>query len=759
MSRSFFRSVPVPGDQVRIGVRGISRVTAGGRIGILLQTLLDISSDETLLVEKRLLIVGLFGKNRYNQEKVFYYLLMKYRYEHLENYPGNEPARPKQLSLQRKPSDKCGTARNQQQYHHRKSSLASQDGHRPQTRGKNYATGSNECARERYHTGGSHVQPQIDRSGTPRGRYAHIQDPQHQQSKPRLKAVASRSSLTASVRYGNRSGARRCHRSKSSLVSYMSNSPSTYRSVKPSKSYKRRISFKYQNSRNARGDKPKLTAHGDANKGVWDDTGYLQDIDREDSPKFEKPEAALPPGRRRGYVSIANRRSTVVIDGLVIDGDCSGAARSLRGTSFTRENEDAERRRIASKELEEVCEKAFNGSGMGSSLTTLSTVKSIGYTADESTNTIDASTFSHGIACSSSSNPQTLNRSRYTSSLGSTRNNLPSDTPIRKCSDDMNTLRIFQDEENDPDKGCLDDVIEHLDRLMDSSSKLRTIDQLRAVSLGGMPLNLGRSPLDLGDTPATVKQYLDQEERDHQRYLVARTALRNVSTPNPHRSPTMNHRDHQNKQPIATNTTFGPAPLKIWTKSTLSSPIDETPRSKIRDTTRAVDEALRFDAPMPTPELRLPVDQCEVQNNRSRVASGDDRKTKSVGVSELVKAVNEPRKKRSFMDIFSGKKNAKTDKNKDKSGDEKNLKVLGTPGTLGTFTHPSVDVLDVEKGTLGRRSGNVLRRFVSRDTKRELGLANDAGGESAFGNGSNMALNSMLGELFHCLAICLIMFY
>lgn len=33
VSHLLLRSVPVPGDQVRIGARGISRVTAGGRAG------------------------------------------------------------------------------------------------------------------------------------------------------------------------------------------------------------------------------------------------------------------------------------------------------------------------------------------------------------------------------------------------------------------------------------------------------------------------------------------------------------------------------------------------------------------------------------------------------------------------------------------------------------------------------------------------------------------------------------------------------
>ncbi|KAL0636756.1 serine/threonine-protein kinase gin4 [Maublancomyces gigas] len=515
----------------------------------------------------------------------------------------------------------------------------------------------------------------------------------------------------------------------------MSNSPSTYRSIKPSQSYKRHISFKYHHSRNARGGKPRLTVRNDADKGIWVDAEYHQDLDREDSPKFEQPKAALRPRKRRESASIAKRRSTVVIDGLVLDGGYSGTVQSLKNkTSFIRENEDAERRRMVSKELEEVCEKAFNGCSLGSSLTTSSTVKSIGYTADESTN-------SHSIACSSPS-IQIPIQSLYTNTLSSTENNLPFDTPIRKRSDDINTLRISQDEKNDPEKGCLDDVIEHLDRLMDSASKLRSIDQLRAVSHGGIPLGLG-------DSPAMMKQYLDQEERDHQRYLIARATLRNVSTPNPHRTPTVNRHGHQSKQPMSTNIALEPAPLNFRPKSSLRSPVDETPRSETRNTIHAVNEALRFDAPMPTPELRLPVDQRGVQDDKSKAASGGNWNTKFVGTSEpvTIKAVHEPKKKRSFLDIFTGKKNVKTDKNKDKFEDGKNLKApgtpgaLGTPGAFGTFTHPSVDVLDTEKGTFGRRSGNALRRFVSRDAKMELGLANNASGESA---GSNMALNSML---------------
>lgn len=529
----------------------------------------------------------------------------------------------------------------------------------------------------------------------------------------------------------------------------MSNSPSTYRSIKPSQSYKRHISFKYHHSRNARSGKPRLTVRNDADKGIWVDAEYRQDLDREDSPKFEQPEAALRPRKRRESASIAKRRSTVVIDGLVLDGGYSGAVQSLKNkTTLIRENEDAERRRMVSKELEEVCEKAFNGCGLGSSLTASSTVKSIEYTADESTNTTDAGTISHAVACSSPS-IQTPSQSLYTDTLSSAENNLPFDTPIKKRSDDINTSRIFKDEKNDPEKGCLDDVIEHLDRLMDSASKLRSIDQLRAVSHGGIPLSLGHSPLNLGDTPAMMRKYLDQEERDHQRYLIARATLRNVSTPNPHRTPAMSHHDYQSKQPMPASMALEPAPLKVRPKSALRSPMDETPKSEARNTIHAVNEALRFDAPMPTPELRLPVDQRGVQD-RSKAASGGNWNTKFMGTSEpaTIRAVHEPKKKRSFMDIFTGKKNVKTDKNKDKFEDGKSLKAPGTPGTpgaFGIFTHPSVDALDTEKGTFGRRSGNALRRFVSRDAKRELGLANNASGEPA---GSNMALNSMLGELF-----------
>lgn len=659
------------------------------------------------------------AKNRYNQEKAFYYLLMKYRSEHLENYPGNEPAT-------RKPSDRSAADRNQQQ-------RSNSTSHRPQTRGKGYTIGPNESTEDCHCSQGSRLHPQTDHSGDSQARYAHDQYPQRQHSKPYLRAVASRSSLAASVRYG------------------MSSSPSGYRSVRPSRSYKRHVNFKHHNSRNARSDKHMLTVRNNTDKGAGVDAEYREDLDREDSPKFEHPEAALPPRSRRESATIAKRRSTVVIDGLVLDGGYAGVAQSFnKKMSFMREKEDAERRRIASRELEEVCEKAFNGSVVRSSFATLSTVKSTGYTANESINTIQANTFSDDMTCSSHGNTQSPSQSLYAFSPSRTESNLPSDALIGEQSQDRNTLRIFQDGENNPDKGCLDDVIEHLDRLMDSSSRLRSIDQLRAVSHAGIPLNLGRSPLGSRDTPAMVRQYLDQEERDHQRYLVARATLRNVSAPNPHKILTL---DHQSKQLVPANTVFRPASLIVRPKSDLRSPMDETPRSETRNTIRAVNEALRFDVPMPTPELRHPVDQKENRNDRLRVVDDGNWDSRFVGAREpvTINAANEPKKKRSFMNIFTGKKVPKADKGKDKSGDEKNPKALGTPGGHTTCTHPSVDELNIEKGTFGRRSGNVLRRFVSRDAKREL---YDAKNELGVENGSNMALNSMTGKMIPSSVVC-----
>lgn len=696
---------------------------------------------------------GYLDKYRCNQEKVFYYLLMKYHYEHPENYPGNEPAKLKQDYLQRKPFERCVTARNQQQadnitYHstrreHRESSLVSQDGHRLQTRGDDYAIGPNGFIEDCHRFETAHLQSQADHPKASRGKYSHAQNMQPQQLNPYLKRVTSRSSLAASsARYGNINCVKRC-RSKSSLVSYISTTPSTYRSVKPSRSYKRQISFKHHNLRNAGGGKPKSAVRNGADKGVWYGAEYCEYLDREDSPKFEKPEPALPPRSRREPAGAAKRRSTVVIDGLVLDGCYPGAAQSLK-IPFIAENEDAEMRRMASKELEEVCERAFNGPVVSSSFTTLSTVKSIGHTANELINTIGTNTTSRDI---DSPSP---NQSLYTSTSSSTKNSLPFGDMAKRRSGDRNTLRIFQNEENNLDKGCFDDVIEHLDRLMDSSSKLRSIEQLRSVSHGGIPLGLERSPLNPRDTPALMKKYLDEEERDHQRYLVARATLRNVSTPNPQRIPTMIRVDPQNKGSMANNTALEPKPLSVRPRSVLRSPMDETPRNEPKNTIRGVNEVLQFDAPMPTPELRLPIG---VQNDRSRVVHGGDLNSRLAEASEpaTINAANEPKKKRSLMDIFTGKKNAKTDKNKDKSGDGRNLEVPDTPDAFGTSTHPSVDALGVEKGTFGRRSGNVLRRFVSRDAKKELGLANDVGGEYGLCNGSNMALNSVLGKL---LVIC-----
>lgn len=669
---------------------------------------------------------------------------MKYHYEHPENYPGNEPAaghKLKQDSPQRKPSAQNQQWANNLTYHntqheYRESSLVSQCGHRQKIGGEGYATRPNLEAAQ--------LRSQADHPKVFRGRYAHVQSAQHQQLKPYLKRVASRSSLTASVRHGNGSGGRRCY-SKSSLVSYISTTPSTYRSVKTSRSYKRQISFKHKNARNTRGDKPNLTVRNGTHKGVWNGTEYREYLDREDSPKFENPEPALPPRGKRGTAGVAKRRSTVVIDGLVLDRCYPDAVQSLK-TSLIVENEDAERRRIASKELEEVCERAFNGCAVSSSFATLSTVRSIRHTANESISTIGTNTTFHQINCPSS------NQNTYTSTPNSAENSPSSGDLADGRSDGRSTLRIFQDEENNTDKGCFDDVIEHLDRLMDSSSKLRSIEKLRPASHGGITLGLGRSPLDLGDAPAMMKPYPDEEEGGHQRYLIARAALRNVSAPNPQRIPTIDRVHPHNKGPMTKNTVLEPALLNVRPKSVLRG-LMETPRSETRNTIGAVNEVLRFDAPMPTPELRLPVDLRDIQNDRSRVPNGDkwdSRLAEAIAPATTINAANEPKKKRSLMDIFTGKKNAKTDKNKDKSGKEKTLEVPNTLGTFGTFTNPSVDVLDIGKGTFGRRSGNVLRRFVSRDAKKELGLVDDAGTESGLWDEGNMALNSVLGKLVVC---------
>lgn len=673
---------------------------------------------------------------------------MKYHYEHPENYPGNEPTagyKLKQDPPQRKPSAQNQQWANNPTYHntqheHREGSLVPQCGHRQQIKGDDCAT------RPKFEA--AHLRSQADHPKAFRGKYAHVQAT-HQQLKPYLKKVTSRSSLAASVsvRYGNGSSGRRCY-SKSSLVSYISTTPSTYKSVKTSRSYKRQISFKHHNSRNARGDNPNLTIRNGTKKGVWDDAEYREYLDREYSPKFEKPEPALPPRGRRGTAGVAKRRSTVVIDGLVLDRCYPDGAQSLK-TPLIVENEDAEKRRIASKELEEVCERAFNGCAVSSSFATLSTVKSIGHTANENISTIGINTTSHRITRPSS------NQSIYTSTPSSTENNPPSDDLARGRSDARSALRIFQDEENNTGKGCFDDVIEHLDRLMDSSSKLRSIEKLRPASHGGIPLGFERSPLDLGDTPTMMKQYLDEEERDHQRYLVARATLRNVSTPNPQRIPTMDRVDPQNKESVTKNTAPEPALLNVRPKSALRGLIG-TPRSETRNTIRAVDEVLQFDTPMPTPELRLPIDLRNVQNDGSRVADGDKWDSRLAEAIEPAttttsNVANEPKKKRSLMDIFTGKKNTKTDKNKDKSGNWKNLEVPDTPGTFGTSINPSADVLDSGKGTFGRRSGNVLRRFVSRDAKKQLGLADDPGTESGLWDEGNMALNSVLGKL---LVVC-----
>lgn len=683
---------------------------------------------------------------------------MKYRYEHLENYPGNESvpgdsnfSQQRKVSPQRKPSNRSIASHSQWQratstaegcqYRSKKSSSTSQDHSRQQTRGKGYAIGANGFARDGHHTEGPHRHNQADPS-VAQGRYDQDEYLQRQRPMPHLRAVASRSSLAASARYGNRSGGRRRYHSKSSLVSYMSSSPSVYKSIKPSRSYKRHVSFKHHNMRKMRDDGQKLTVRNNTDHGVWGDDGGREGLNREDSPKFEQPEAALPPRSRKEFASTAERRSTVVIDGHVLDGGYAGAAQSLRKKmSFLRDNEDAERRRMVSKELEEACERAFNSSDVRSSFTALGTVRGVGPTTSEFANTTDTRKFSDDFICSMPEHTQELNQSIYTETLDSTQITVHSD----ERSGCRNTLHTFSDEEGDPDKGCFDDIIQHFDRLMDSSAEPQSTGQLRAISQGGIPLNFGGALLNSRGAPTLVEQYHDQEEGGHQKYPTARAYLRNFSTPNPHRNSTINRNDPQGRALISTGAAPEPRPLEIQSKSALGKPADIMARSETETTFQAANDALRFDAPMPTPELSLPIAQKELQCGLRAVGDDSDggnldSKFIETGGFIPIKVANEPKKKRSFMEILTGKKATKPGKDNGKPGDGDNLRFPGVSA------NPPMDALNIEKGTFGRRSGKVLRRLVSRDAKRELGLQSDAKKEVGFGNGSNMALNSMLGR-------------
>lgn len=680
---------------------------------------------------------------------MFYCLLMKYRYEHLENYPGAEPAPAYQQPKALYQLAATVTGRNPRQHAnnlaYRGNECLRQTGSfASPKRGNNYSlppisgnegTVESSTITDNHYSRGSRSQDQPDRSGGSMGRHLNGDVSIHHRPGPPLRTVASRSSITNSTRYGNRSGGRRRYHSRSSLASHLSNSPSAYRPTRPSLNQKRQVSFNRQGSRNAKGDRTKLTIRNDANHEVWvDDNEQHSDLGREDTPTFEEPLAVLPPKGRKESASITKRRSAVVIDGQVLDGGYASAAQSLR-MSFLREDEEAKRRRMVSKELEEACEKAFNSSAVRSSFATLSTVKSDGTINDESivratdiNNPSDSMDYSIEV-----SRPATAIQHLYAADLDGTNTrqlpNLPPHELVRKRSDGRNTLRIFGDGENDPDKGCLDDVIEHLDRLMDSSAKLHTIEQLRAVSQGGMPLNLGGTLVNSKNHPALIKQYLDQEERDHQQYLVARANLRNVSTPNPHRNSTMSSHG-QGRKPVSNNAKSAPlepAPLNIRPRSD-RKPMGETPRSETRATIRAVNEALRFDASMPTPELNLPIREQEVKHDGPRFVSGNWN-LGCMEASELVpsKGAKDIKKKRSFLDILTGKKAAKDGKSKAKSVDEKDQKVPSTPHTLGpsTFDYQPTDAINIEKGTFGRRSGNMLRRLVSRDAKKELELGNE----------------------------------
>lgn len=652
--------------------------------------------------------------------------MLEYRKQHLENYPGTEHA-PGNSDLNQQSGSslqptKSITGRAQRHSsgnaaRYCQNDTADTGDYRPHARGKGRTTEFGDRIEDNNHN----PSPTHHSSHE---RYADNEDLKCQKSASHPRVIASRSSLINPMRHASRSSGRRGHHSKASLVSYMSSSPSAYRSARHSHS-KRHVSFNHHRSCSKGRSRSKLVvARDNTNKEVWVDEESR--FDREDTPKFREPSAALLPKSRGEYATESSSLSGPKVPNVRNTG---GVIASRERMSFMRENEEAERRRKVSKELEEACERAFNSSVIGSSFTSLGTIKSLGDV------TVDHISNATGATNSDDNAPGTVGRATVStqtdysgSFFGTTKRkspNLPSELSSVKYYDGGGALQTPEDDGDVPKKGCLDAVIEHLDRLMDSSANMNGAEKLRAVSQGGKPLNMGGLPLNSRDHPNLMKKYLDQEEIDHQKHLLTRANIRNVSAPNPQRTSHLIGHDIE-----FASTSMNVAPLNICPRSTTRKPQSEMLENE--KAVRIVDEALKPDNIISVQFEGLA--QKGDPHYGYKNASSGDRNSISKEASLPVDGTidKDIKKKRSFLGIFTGKKTVKDVKNMVKPGDN----YSEVTGATSTHENRSSGATNTEKITFGKRSGNALRRFVSRDAKKEQELV----------NGITETFNPMLGE-------------
>ncbi|RPB14728.1 Pkinase-domain-containing protein [Morchella conica CCBAS932] len=608
--------------------------------------------------------------NVFNQEKVFYFLLLEYRKQHLENYPGTEHA-PGNSDLNQQSGSslqptKSITGRAQRHSsgnaaRYCQNDTADTGDYRPHARGKGRTTEFGDRIEDNNHN----PSPTHHSSHE---RYADNEDLKCQKSASHPRVIASRSSLINPMRHASRSSGRRGHHSKASLVSYMSSSPSAYRSARHSHS-KRHVSFNHHRSCSKGRSRSKLVvARDNTNKEVWVDEESR--FDREDTPKFREPSAALLPKSRGEYATESSSLSGPKVPNVRNTG---GVIASRKRMSFMRENEEAERRRKVSKELEEACERAFNSSVIGSSFTSLGTIKSLGDV------TVDHISNATGATNSDDNAPGTVGRATVStqtdysgSFFGTTKRkspNLPSELSSVKYYDGGGALQTPEDDGDVPKKGCLDAVIEHLDRLMDSSANMNGAEKLRAVSQGGHDIEFASTSMNV-------------------------------------------------------------APLNICPRSTTRKPQSEMLENE--KAVRIVDEALKPDNIISVQFEGLA--QKGDPHYGYKNASSGDRNSISKEASLPVDGTidKDIKKKRSFLGIFTGKKTVKDVKNMVKPGDN----YSEVTGATSTHENRSSGATNTEKITFGKRSGNALRRFVSRDAKKEQELV----------NGITETFNPMLGE-------------
>lgn len=704
-----------------------------GKIGVAIACVEGSRQEEWLTFQTPLVCI------RHNQEKVFYCLLMKYRSERLEDLPGNEDDHQSLQHLAQNAGNRqdqgLRTAsrrglRNEGPFDDYAAAGRGFSGHRPTTRGKLAADQEDQAkysVRERA----------IERVRSMRSRRASGGRPVSQ-----LNEVAAGVPVNSSKRYSptarlSVAAVSNLDHSRSTLGSASGLSSRSLSVHRSSAHFKRRVSFNHSsNSRHRKSGTSEASMPAQMPTDWIDDeagtrieaVGFM----RGDSPPFAPAPLVFHKGRKLG-ANGANKYSGAFANEGFADGNIM--ITPIRGgAAFVREDGEEVRRRIVSQELEEACDRAF--ASVGTSIRTLNTLRSVCETTlDPSVHSVDSALFGDSqLTISSAATSPGLDKSSYVLSYGDERPlpTLPPEALIRRCSDGR-AIDILTDSETDPDKGYLDDVLEYFDRLMERPVSARSPAIQRAISQSTRPPNMaGKASLTL---PKILedKKHLEGSSRSKGLGVThggGGGQYRTVSAPQSQGNPLALRNPNRLSSKREPAHKMETAPQRLRSQNVMAHYGDRgygNARGDENWQPHAVEDESRGFGP----ELILPASQGSRLRSRQGAKAaelaaegknhGSNEKERTVMGGALEPGVKVVKKKRSFFEVLTGRKN---DTKKEQT-DGKSKKVAETKNSAA---RENIEVV-AAKETFGKRPGNLLDRLASRDL---LGFGGVNGGAVGF---------------------------